>query len=55
MPAGTGYVFSLSLLENGGDRIEAQHADLTADFVPTKGPLVKMRGGSTLRLGKLTQ
>lgn len=55
MPAGPGYVFSLSLLENGGDRIEAQHADLTADFVPVKGPLVKMRGGSTMRLGKLTQ
>jgi len=55
MPAGPGYVFSLSLLENGGDRVEAQHADLTAEFVPLKGALVKMRGGSTLRLGKLTQ
>lgn len=55
MPAGPGYVFSLSLLENGGDHIEAQHADLTAEFVPLKGALVKMRGGSTLRLGKLTQ
>ncbi|MFO0833981.1 MAG: hypothetical protein U0638_03350 [Phycisphaerales bacterium] len=55
MPAGPGYVFSLSLLENGGDRIEAQHADLTAEFAPVKGAIVKMRGGSTLRLGKLTQ
>ncbi len=55
MPAGPGYVFSLSLLENGGDRVEAQHADLTAEFTPVKGSLVKMRGGSTLRLGKLTQ
>lgn len=55
MPAGPGYVFSLSLLENGGDHIEAQHADLTAEYTPLKGPVVKMRGGSTLRLGKLTQ
>jgi len=35
--------------------LKAQHADLTAEFVPLKGALVKMRGGSTLRLGKLTQ
>ncbi|MCC6229681.1 MAG: hypothetical protein IT432_10680 [Phycisphaerales bacterium] len=55
MPAGPGYVFSLSLLDNGGDHIEAQHADLTAEYMPLKGPVVKMRGGSTLRLGKLTQ
>ena len=55
MPAGPGYVFSLSLLENGGDRVEAQPAALPAEFVPLKGALVKMRGGSTLRLGKLTQ
>lgn len=55
MPAGPGYVFSLSLIENGGDQIEAQHVDLTAEFRPEKGPLVKARGGSTLRLGKLTQ
>lgn len=55
MPAGPGYVFSLSLIENGGDQIEAQHVDLTAEFQPDKGPLVKARGGSTLRLGKLSQ
>ena len=55
MPAGPGYVFSLSMVENGGDKIEAQHVDLTADFAPINGPMVKMRGGSTLRLGKLTQ
>ncbi len=36
-------------------RTPQEHADLTAEFVPLKGALVKMRGGSTLRLGKLTQ
>lgn len=55
LPPGPGYLFSLSLIENGDDHIESQYVDLTAEFLPSKGASVRMRGGSTLRLGKLTQ
>jgi hypothetical protein len=52
LPPGPGYIFRLSLLDRGGDRIEAQSADLRIEFAPTKGrpiyaPATELRIGKT--------
>jgi hypothetical protein len=56
LPPGPGYIFQLSLLESGTDRIEEREADLIAAFLPaSSGPVAPVRRGVPLLVGPVTR
>jgi hypothetical protein len=54
-PVGPGHLFTLSLLDNGTDRLEVSSAVLRCRFVPTDAPgeAIEVNGQATIRLGAL--
>lgn len=50
-PVGPGYIFRLSLLDGGSDKIEETSAELFASFVPPGSPPVKSVS-TTVRIGR---
>lgn len=52
MKAGPGYVFKLSLLDNGSDKIDIRNAELVSLFTPTGGKPVRSKA-LTVTLGRI--
>jgi hypothetical protein len=50
---GPGYVFELSLLENGTDRVEGSEGLLVGRFTPAAGQPVGTRSGSPVVIGRV--
>jgi hypothetical protein len=48
---GPGFIFELSLLQTGGDRIQADEADLLCTFTPDKGESVRSRAPVRVIIG----
>lgn len=50
---GWGYSLQLSLLDVGGDKFEPQTAELSCEFVPLTGAVIRPAGATRVQLGRL--
>ena len=48
---GPGYIFRLSLLDAGAERLPAREPMLFVSFYPSSGPPIEPRGGTTIYMG----
>ncbi|MGD9688975.1 MAG: hypothetical protein AB7K52_01525 [Phycisphaerales bacterium] len=53
LPPGPGYLVRLSLLNVGGDSFEKGVAELSCEFVPANGLVVRSKGARPVRIGNV--
>jgi hypothetical protein len=55
LPPGPGFVFDLSLLDLGTDKIQDSEAELIVTFTPVDGPVLRARPTAPLLIGPLSK